>query len=433
MKNNYKLQITNYRFKGLIFIILMLLSVCAGAADVYLGLSAHGQRAEFGFAGFFPSNGTLEEAKVGRQLGEVLLADMLYSRYFNIAEGGPLFTGKPEEIQEWTNRGCDVLVCGKISITGDQASITAQLFDLGSRQMIWEHVYTGPKSEYRRFAHEINDEIVKHYTGESGIAHTKIVFVNNASKSKELYIVDYDGYNLKKLTSYNSINLLPKWSPKGDEIVFTTYRYGNPDLYAISPDGSGLRKVSDIQGLNIAGSYSPDGLVIALTISRGSQPNLYLIDRSGRIIKRLSTDNTIETSPCFAPNGREIVLISDRAGYPQLYIMDTEGFNIRRINTSGFCDSPAWSPRGDKIVFTMRLGREHYDLYVYDLPTATVSRLTQDERNNENPSWAPDGRFIVFTSDRTGKNELYTIAVDGSGLRKVLDAKGSSYTPAWSP
>jgi len=151
------------------------------------------------------------------------------------------------------------------------------------------------------------------------------------------------------------------------------------------------------------------------------------------MLRRLSRDGTIETSPSFAPNGQEIVFISDRAGYPQLYLMNIAGGNIRRITTNGFCDSPAWSPRGDKIVFTMRKGREHYDLYVYDLPSASISRLTQDERNNENPSWSPDGRFIVFTSSRYGKNELYTMAVDGSGIKKLGEIPGSSYTPSWSP
>jgi len=414
-------------------VVLLFFAARAFAADVYLGLSARGQRAEFGFAGFLPETETLKESKMCRELGEVLLADMLFSRYFNISEGGPLFTGKPEEIQEWTNRGSDIIVCGKLKLVNDDVSVTGRLFDIGSRQVIWEKVYNGSVQDYRKLAHDINDEIIKHYTGEKGIAHTRIVFSNNASRSKELYTIDYDGFNLKKITSYNSLNLLPAWSPDGREILFTTYRYGNPDLYAVTPEGANLRPVSTVQGLNIAGSYSPDGTKIALTISRGEQPNLYLTDRSGKIIKRLSKGSTIETSPSFAPNGREIVFISDRAGYPQMYIMSTEGGNIRRISTNGFCDSPAWSPRGDKIVFTMRLGREHYDLYVYDLPSASVSRLTRDERNNENPSWSPDGRFIVFSSNRDGRNELYSIAVDGSGLRKIGEIPGSSYTPSWSP
>lgn len=405
----------------------------AYSADVYLGLSARGDRAEFGFSGIYAENGMPDESKVARQLSEVLLADMLYSRYFNISEGGPVYTGKPEELQEWIKRGVDILVSGKLGVSGDKISVTGQLYDMGSGQQIWSKTYTGHIREYRALAHLINDEIVRHYTGEQGIAHTKIAFVNNSTRRKELYVVDYDGYNLKRLTAYNSICLLPKWSPSGDEIIFTTYRYGNPDLYAVSADGTNPRVVSNIQGVNTAGSYSPDGQKIALTISRGEQPNLYLIDREGKILKRLSKGNTIETSPSFAPNGKEIVFISDRAGWPQIYLMNVEGGNVRRIATAGFCDSPAWSPRGDKIVFTMRLGREHYDLYIYDLPSASLMRLTKDEKNNENPTWAPDGRFIAFSSTRSGKRELYTMAIDGSGLRRLGNIPGESFTPSWAP
>jgi len=431
--NNLKSQISNLKITTLLISVLLVYCPCLNAADIYLGLSARGQRADFGFAGIAPGNGTPDESKLCGQTGEVLLADMLFSRYFNIMEGGPVFTGKPEELQEWTNKGADILVSGSLKINNDQVSLTGQLFDIASRQPIWSKTFTGNIKAYRSLAHQMNDEIIRHYIGEMGIAHTKIVFVNNATGHKELYMADYDGYNLKRLTKYNSICLLPKWSPKGSEIIFTTYHYGNPDLYAITPDGIDAWAVSNAQGVNIAGSYSPDGSNIALTISRGEQPNLYLIDRAGKMLKRLSKGNTIETSPSFAPNGKEIVFISDRAGYPQLYIMNIEGGNIRRITTNGFCDSPAWSPRGDKIVFTMRAGREHYDLYIYDLPSGSLSRLTQDEKNNENPTWSPDGRFIVFSSGRSGKNELYSIAVDGSGIRKVGDIQGMSYTPSWGP
>jgi TolB protein len=191
--------------------------------------------------------------------------------------------------------------------------------------------------------------------------------------------------------------------------------------------------VSQLQGLNTAGSFSPDGTKIALTVSRSHYPNLYLINRTGKILRKLTAIDCIDTSPCFGPNGQEIVFISDRPGYPQLFIVNLEGGNVRRLTTDGYCDSPAWSPRGDKIAFTMRQGRDNYDLYLYDLATSRITRLTQGDRNNENPSWSPDGRFIVFSSTRSGKSELYITAVDGSGVRKLGDIPGSSYTPSWSP
>lgn len=419
--------------KIFVILILVLSAGCCYAIDVYLSLSAHGQRLELGFAGFIPQNATIEDTKLCREIQDVLRYDLLFSRYFNISEGGPLYTGKDEELQEWVDIGANTLICGKLKRNESGLVLIGQLLDIASKQVIWESTYVGTENDYRRIAHELNDDIVLRFTGEKGIAHTKIAFVNKRGWSKELFLVDYDGYNLRQLTWDESLNLLPKWSPDGDEILYTTYRFGNPDLYSIYPKTGRRRAVSYIQGLNTTGAFSPDGTKIVLTVSHGTNPNLYLLERSGKIIRKMTVSQSIDTSPSFAPNGKEIVFISDRPGYPQLYIMNLEGGNLRRITTPGFCDSPAWSPRGDKIAFTMRLGRQNYDLYIYDLTKSRILRLTEDERNNENPSWSPDGRFIVFSSNRTGTNELHIIGADGSGIRKLGEIPGNSSTPSWSP
>jgi TolB protein len=422
------------KYYKLIFLVFLSTNILhpLAAIDVYLTLSSHNMRSAMGIAGFFPVTPTVEESKYSRQIQEVLTNDLLFSRYFNIVDGGPLYTGKIEEIKAWESIGISVLVTGNITIDQNKVTLKGQLFDI-SGELIWEKSFEGETSSYRSLAHKLSDEIVKHFIGEKGIAQTRIVFSNNKTLSKELYIIDYDGYNLKRLTFNNSINILPRWSPEGDEIVYTTYAYGNPDLYAISMQDHKRRKISADQGLNTSANFSPDGKQIVLTKSQGSYPNLFLIEKSGKMIKKLTYGADIQTSPSFAPNGKEIVYVSDISGNPQAYIMNLEGGNTRRIFTEGIVDSPSWSPRGDKIVFSMRFGRENYDIYVYDLSSARMARLTQNEGSNENPSWSPDGRFVVFSSNRSSKRDLYVIAIDGSGVRKLFTMQGSSYTPNWSP
>ncbi|GHT15604.1 hypothetical protein AGMMS49573_02500 [Endomicrobiia bacterium] len=112
--------------------------------------------------------------------------------------------------------------------------------------------------------------------------------------------------------------------------------------------------------------------------------------------------------------------------------MNVNGGNIRRLTTSGFCGSPSWPPRGDKIVFTMRQPKGNYDLYVYDLPTAKITKLTNNQRNNENPTWSPDGRFVTFYSNRSGKGEIYVMAIDGSGTRKFAEILGPIMVPCFN-
>ncbi|HBU69550.1 MAG TPA: hypothetical protein DEE98_04105 [Elusimicrobia bacterium] len=411
-------------------ILALLLSAVVCATDIYLSLSAHGSRMEMGAAGFVPQTPTIEESKASREILEVLLSDLLFSRYFNIVEDGPLYTGKDEELKIWAERGANILICGRIRISKGELILTVQALDIGSKQPIWEKVFNGKQQDIRKIAHEANDDIIQRFTGERGIASSQIVFCNNKTGFKEIYICDYDGYNVRQLTFDRSINILPIWS--GTSILFTGYRNDNPDLYSISDSGGKRRVISERQGLNTAAAPSFDGSRIALTLSMGGMPKIYLIAPSGEMIKRLTFGSYSDTSPSFAPNGKEIVYTSDSPGYPQLFIMNVDGGNIRRLPPRGYCDSPAWSPRGDKIVFTMRQGRgDKYDLFVYDLPSGEITRLTQNEGDNENPSWSADGRFIVYSSSRAGGSGLYIIGADGSGRRALEKMAGRSYMPDW--
>ncbi|MCX5779067.1 MAG: Tol-Pal system beta propeller repeat protein TolB [Elusimicrobia bacterium] len=411
-----------------------LMPAMAPATDVYLSLSSHAQRSELGVAGFAPATPTVDESKLSREIQEVLRDDLLFSRYFNIIEEGPMYTGKEEELKDWEARGAAMVVSGSLKVSGEDVRLIGRLVDIGSKRVVWEKKYDGNTLSFRQLAHDMNDDIIQRFTGERGIAHTKIVFTNDQTQYKELYVTDYDGHNVRKLTGDSTINILPKWSPDGTEILYTTYLYGNPDLFMYSVTGARRKPVSQSQGLNCAGIFSPDGAHIALTMSRGGNPHLYIINRDGSVVKKLTSGISNNTSPCFAPNGREMVFISDRSGNPQLYIMSLDGGNVRRLTADGFCDSPAWSPRGDRIAFTMRRGNgSTFDIYVYDLGTGQITRLTQDERHNENPTWSPDGRFIVFSTTRSGRKELYLIAADGSGLRRLCEMAGSSATPSWGP
>jgi TolB protein len=386
-----------------------------------------------GMAGFIPATPSIDEVKSIKQVNNVLRNDLVFSRYFNLVEGGLPVSGRKGEFTDWQSRGADIILSGALKIISGEMVLTVKLFDMESEEVIWQQDFKSGADGLRAAAHAVNDEVIKRLTGEPGIAHTRIVFALRKGGSKELYLVDYDGSNLRQLTDTGSLNLFPKWAPDGKEVIFTTFRYGNPDLYSILPDKGNWRAVSYKQGLNTTGAYSTDGTKIAVTLSLGHYPNIYLLDRSGKMIRQVTFGKSISTSPCFSPNGRELVFISDRPGFPQLYIMSLDGGNMRRLPARGNCDSPAWSPRGDKIAFTMRQGYGNYDLYIYDISQMNITRLTRDEGKNENPSWSPDGRFIVFGSNRSGKNELYIMAADGSGQRNLSSIAGESSMPNWGP
>jgi TolB protein len=419
-----------------IFAVLFFAVVIYAQSDVYLSLSATEKRSNIAIEYFIAADKKDDSLKYAKLLKKIIENDLILSRYFNVMqnafEDGEAIAFK-EKLFLWEKRGASVLLTASVSVDGDELILEVKMFDVVSRETIWKCNYKNGSLNYRYMAHEVSDEIVRKLTGGTGIARSKIVFVNDSTRFKELYIIDYDGYNLYRLTKDSKINILPKWSMDGEQIIYTSYFYNNPDLFVLNLAKNRRSVISKYQGLNVAGSFSPDGGKILLTLSRGRYPNLYLISTSGEILQRMTDGSHIDTSPSFAPNGREIVFISDRLGYPQLYIMNVDGGNIRRLTTSGFCDSPSWSPCGDKIVFTMRQLKGNNDLYVYDLPTAKITKLTNNQQNNENPTWSPDGRFVTFYSNRSGKGEIYVMAIDGSEVRRLVEIAGMSYSPSWSP
>ncbi|MDR2616397.1 MAG: Tol-Pal system beta propeller repeat protein TolB [Endomicrobium sp.] len=421
--------------KYLIFIFLFCCSVCFAHNDVYLSLCATAKRSDIGVDDFFVVSKDENSLKCAKALKNIIENDLVLCRYFNVIknESEDVNNQNQEKLFIWEQKGASVVLCATVAVEGENVILNIKMLDVGTGETIWTHEYKNEVSKIRYLAHQASDEIVKRFTGEIGVSSSKIVFVNDSTRFKELYIVDYDGYNLRRLTRDKKINILPKWSPDGEEIIYTSYLYRNPDLFSLNLVKNKRRIISKYQGLNVTGSFSPDGEKIVLTLSRGRFPNLYLLGTNGEIIQRLTNGFCIDTSPSFSPSGQEIVFISDRSGYPQLHLMDIDGGNVRRLTTSEFCDSPAWSPRGDKIVFTMRKSKGNYDLYIYDLPTGKITQLTNKQKRNENPSWSPDGRFVVFSSTRSDKSEIYIMAIDGSGVRKLVEIPGSSYTPSWSP
>jgi TolB protein len=416
-----------------ILLLLCLSTSLFGEENIYLSFYSSNSKFNIGIDNFEFSDKSQESKNLAGLIQETIESDFILSRYFNVISQDQS-NDKQQIADYWRNSGASVVLSASVMSFAAEFSVEIKITDVKSSEAIWYKRYKGSSADYRKMSHTISDEITKKLTGEKGIACSKIVFVNDNTKYKELYISDYDGYNLKRLTTDNKINILPKWAPDGKKIVYTSYLYNNPDLFEIDTIQKKRTIISNYQGLNAAGAFSPDSKYIALTLSVGNYPNLYLINTHGEVLRKMSGGIFIDTSPSFSPNGQEIVFISDRKGTPQLYIMDILGINVRSLGINGYCDSPAWSPRGDKIIFTMRRrAGEKFNLYIYDLPTTRLSRLTRNSGNNENPSWSPDGRFVVFSSDRSGKSEIYIMAIDGSGTRTLIDMPGASYTPSWSP
>lgn len=416
-----------------IICFLFLPRISSHAAEVYLGIEHGGEKIRLGMAQFESRNRTPEEIIRGAVIRNTVINDLLFSLYFKIHESyEPFFTDSGIDFQSWDAYEQDALIGAIINIRSSLIRLEVRAYNPGTRQLLWRKIFSGTDAEIRNIAHAVSDEIVRRFTGERGIALTKITYINDASGNKEVYTADYDGFNQRRITHLRSIALFPRWSPRGDNIIFTSYHHGNPDLFMVSKDGVIIKPVSMRQGLNTSGRWSPDGSQIAVTLSMGRSPNIYLIKTNGTIVRQLTYGWGAEVSACFSPDGRYIVYTSDKPGYPQLYTLQLEGMIEQRLLYGNYADSPVWSPRGDKVAFSMMSISGKYDIYTIDPSGRNITQLTSFTGNNENPSWSPDGRFILFVSDRNGKNEIFVMAYDGTAQKKMFDTEGNCYTPDWS-
>jgi TolB protein len=339
-----------------------------------------------------------------------------------------------------------LLAFGNFSTNGSNVEIPAWLNDVRDASLppVIGKVYRGEatESQVRTFAHQFADEIIGKLSGGlPGIASTQIAFVSNRGGNKEIWDMDYDGENQHALTQIHTISLTPRWSPDASRVAFTCYAQPGSSsvltaqICVYSTLTGKLISWPRFKGTNSSPSWSPDGSQIMFMSSMLGNPELFITDASGQRPKRLTFSNGANTSPSWNPKtGQQVAFVSDRGGIPQLYTMSSDGSNQAKVDLPdmGYVIDPAWSPNGQLLAFSWRRPNGNYDLYVMEIVTRQLVELTRDVGRNERPSWAPDGRHLVFESTRTGTRQIWSMLADGTEARQ-LTKQGQNESPNWSP
>jgi TolB protein len=332
-----------------------------------------------------------------------------------------------------------MLVFGKIENVSSNLVVTARLFDLGNQAnpgvLAKRYVATPNEVSTRAAAHRLADEIIKALGGGlPGLGETRISFVSSRTGSKEIWVMDYDGFNQHPITSYRSISTTPRWSPDNTKLAYTTYATGNPEIYIFSFETNRRIPFPSYRGLNTTPAWSPDGTKIAFCSSMGGDPEIYLSNSDGSNLQRLTFSPGVDISPAWNPKtGNEIAFVSDRSGSPQIYSMSSDGTNLRRLTTlGGDASSPSWSPNGLFMAFHWRVTETGtYDVYVMEIATGRIIQLTHDAGRNEHPTWSPDGRHLAFESTRSGSRQVWTMLANGLEPQQ-LTKTGENWNANWS-
>ncbi len=294
-----------------------------------------------------------------------------------------------------------------------------------------------PPDRIETLGHRYVSALLSCITGRPGVFGTRIAYSHRPAPGapKEVWFVEFGSASPVRVSADGVLAILPAWGP-GGTVAFTGYRSGNPDLVVVERAGqpdSAVRVLSSRPGLNTGAAFSPRGDNVALTLAPDGNVDVYLVDaRGGEVQARLTSAPGIDSSPSWSPDGRRIAFVSDRAGGPNVFVMEADGSNQRPLPLPGsYNTSPDWSPDGSSIAYQSRGEGGRFSIGRYDLATGLVSRLTAGPWDDEEPSFSPDSRLIVFTSTRQGPKRLFVMTRDGRGVRALDLGPGEFFTPAW--
>lgn len=379
-----------------------------------------------------------EHGELSQRLPEIVSNDLDLSGYFSpmdkeaFLDDDASLTLQDIRFKDWSVIGAELLLKGSYTCIGRRLEVEIRLFDVFSGRQILGKRVLGEISNFRHLMHRLGNDIIQILTGHPGIFLTKVAFVGNASGHKEIYVCDYDGHNVQRITAHKSISLLPTWSPDRTKILYNSYKDGGPMLYMRNHASGKVRKISGRPGLNIGASWAPDGRKVALTLSLKGNPDIFTIDLGGEIIERLTTHWGIDVSPTFSPDGKRIAFVSNRCGTPQIYVKKLNSGREQRLTFEGrYNTSPSWSSL-NRIAFTS-LDNGNFDIYAMDAEGGQLRRLTHNQGDNEDPCWSPDGRYLMFSSSREGRYHLYIMNANGQNQRKITSLEGDQTSPAWTP
>jgi TolB protein len=375
------------------------------------------------------------EADVPQKIAAIVQADLERSGQFRGVEGAVAAldeTSRPD-VSPWRQKGADSLAVGSVARLADgRFDVRFRLWDVVRGQDLGGQSYAVQAGDLRLAAHRIADYIYEKLTGEKGVFSTRIAYITKAGNRYNLWVADADGENSQSALASPEPIISPAWSANGSQLAYVSFESRKPVVYVHDIASGRRRLIANFRGSNSAPAWSPDGRTLAVTLTRDGGSQLYTIDANGGEPRRLTQSSSIDTEPLYSVDGRSIYFVSDRGGAPQIYRMGASGGEPQRVTfTGGYNISPALSPDGRWLAYISRINGA-FKLQVMELASGNVQSVT-DTVADESPSFAPNGRLIVYATRQGGKEALMTTTLDGKIKARLAGQGGDIREPDWGP
>jgi TolB protein len=375
-----------------------------------------------------------DEDRCGQTLSAIVRADLERSGLFRGVDAAEVLDELANPaMAQWRGRAADALVGGSVSRLADgRFDVRFKLWDVVKGAELGGQSSLVAQGDLRLAAHRIADYVHEKLTGQKGVFSTRIAYVTKAGKNFTLRIADADGEGGQVALNSMEPIISPAWSPDGRELAYVSFESQKAVVYVQDTSSGKRRALANFRGSNSAPAWSPDGQTLAVTLSRDGGSQLYLIGRNGDNVRRLTQSIGIDTEPVFSPDGRFVYFVSDRGGSPQIYRTAVSGGNAERITFAGSYNiSPAISPDGRSLAYIARQGNV-FRLHVQDLSGSAPQPLS-DTSDDESPSFAPNGRLIIYASRAQGRDVLMTTTLDGKIRARLVSTTTDVREPVWGP